>query len=118
MINPNKVIGFLNITGDWDPALIFVMGGAVTFNIFSFRFIKRKSKPIISREFSWHDRKDIDKRLIIGSILFGIGWGLSGICPGPAFVNISTLDPKVLAFVTSMVFGMIIFRFVDKNFLN
>jgi uncharacterized membrane protein YedE/YeeE len=115
MVNPDKVIGFLDITGEWDPALMFVMGGAVTFNLFSFMFIKKKATPITGKEFHWPTKKDIDCRLIVGSSLFGIGWGLAGICPGPGLVNISTLNPKALVFVGSMIIGMIIFKLVDKK---
>ena len=84
-------------------------------------FIKKKSTPIMTKEFYWPTRKDIDARLVVGSMLFGIGWGIGGICPGPGLVNVSTLDPKALTFVGSMIAGMLLFKFVDKklpSFIN
>lgn len=114
MVNPNKVLGFLDITRNWDAALIFVMGGAVVFNLFSFKFIKGKSKPIITGEFHWPTKKDIDTRLIMGSVIFGMGWGIAGICPGPAIVNLATFEMKALLFTAAMLAGMYLFKVVEK----
>lgn len=118
MVNPDKVKGFLDITRTWDPSLMFVMGGAVVFNFFSFKYIKTKSKPLTSDVFHWPTIKDVNKRLIIGSALFGIGWGIGGICPGPGLVNLATLDPKAVIFVTSMLVGMYLFKIFDENVLS
>ena len=101
MVNPKKVKGFLNIL-DWDPTLAFVMGSAVTVNLVLFYFIFKRKKPILDKEFHIPAKTIIDKNLIIGSILFGAGWGLSGLCPGPALVNIVKLDPKVIVFILIM----------------
>lgn len=115
MINPKKVIGFLDLFGSWDPALIFVMGGAVGLNLVLFKFILRRKKPIMIDSFSLPQIKSVDKKLIIGSILFGIGWGLVGICPGPGIVNLVQLDLKFSLFVLSMFVGFIFeFKFLRK----
>ncbi len=113
MINPDKVIGFLDIFGNWDYALVFVMAGAVIFNFFSFRFL-RSRKPICSHSHFWPTKMEVDKNLFIGSALFGIGWGLAGICPGPAIVNLVTLEPKAFVFVLSLVMGMFLFKVTQK----
>ena len=114
MVNPDKVIGFLDIFGEWDYALTFVMGGAVILNLITFRLIKRNKNPMFAEEFHWPTAKDIDKKLVVGSIMFGVGWGLIGICPGPGIVNLVTLEPKVLVFVGSMVLGMVVYKFLPK----
>lgn len=110
MTNPDKIIGFLNIFGEWDYALAFVMGGAVIFNVLSFKFIKRQNSPLFGTKFEWPTNNDIDKKLIIGSSLFGIGWGIAGICPGPGVANLITLNPKAIVFVISLLLGMYIFK--------
>ncbi len=113
MTNPDKVIGFLNLFGGWDYALAFVMGGAVIFNVVSFKFIKKRNSPLFGEKIEWPTAKHVDKKLIIGSTLFGLGWGIAGICPGPAIANIVTLDPKAMTFLGSMIIGMLIFKFTD-----
>lgn len=107
MINPHVVKGFLNLFGQWNYSLIFVMGGAVTFNFISFKVISNK-KPLCANEHFWPTNKDVDSKLIVGSALFGIGWGLVGICPGPAIVNLIKLDAKIIVFVISMIAGMLV----------
>ena len=108
MINPAKVLGFLNVFGEWDPSLAFVMIGALI--IFSplFHLFKNKEKPIFSTSFSISENKEIDKRLIFGSILFGAGWGLAGLCPGPAISSIALLNISSVTFVFSMFIGFYI----------
>lgn len=107
MVNPNKVLNFLDISGHWDPSLALVMLAAVSvFGVGYNMFIKHKSKPILAPSFSLPSKTDIDKPLIIGAILFGFGWGLAGICPGPAISNISAGDPKILGFIIMMLVGM------------
>ncbi len=110
MTNPQKVLGFLDLFGNWDYALVFVMGGAVIFNLVSFKFIKKLGRPKFGMNFSWPTKKDIDKKLILGSAFFGIGWGITGICPGPAIANLVQFDFKIIVFLLSMGFGMLIFR--------
>ncbi len=114
MTNPDKVIGFLDITGDWDYSLALVMGGAVTFNLIFYTWAKKRERPFLSKHFSWPTKTLIDKKLLIGSSLFGIGWGLSGICPGPALVNLVLFDLKVLLFVGCLLLGIIFFRKTEK----
>ena len=107
MINPKKVIGFLDLFGNWDPALIFVMGGAVGLNLLLFKLILKRKNPVMIDSFSIPKIKSVDRRLIFGSMLFGIGWGLVGICPGPGIVNLVQLDMKFSLFVLSMFAGFI-----------
>jgi uncharacterized membrane protein YedE/YeeE len=108
MINPAKVLGFLNLFGEWDPSLAFVMIGALI--IFSplFHLFKNKEKPIFSSSFSISNKKEIDKKLITGSILFGAGWGLVGLCPGPAITSIALLNMSSVTFVIAMFVGFYI----------
>lgn len=117
MVNPEKVRGFLDIFslhGGWDFSLVFVMGGAVMFNFFAFKFLQKR-KPMCSNEHFLPTKKDLDSRLIVGATLFGIGWGLVGICPGPALVNLVTFKSEILVFVVSMLAGMFIFNQIEKR---
>ena len=108
MINPAKVLGFLNVFGEWDPSLAFVMVGALIISSPLFHLFKNKEKPIFSTSFSISENKEIDKRLIFGSILFGAGWGLAGLCPGPAISSIALLNISSVTFVFSMFIGFYI----------
>ena len=108
MINPAKVLGFLNVFGEWDPSLAFVMIGALIISSPLFHLFKNKEKPIFSTSFSISENKEIDKRLIFGSILFGAGWGLTGLCPGPAISSIALLNISSGTFVFSMFIGFFI----------
>ena len=108
MINPAKVLGFLNVFGEWDPSLAFVMIGALIISSPLFHLFKNKEKPIFSTSFSISEKKEIDKRLIFGSILFGAGWGLTGLCPGPAISSIVLLNISSVTFVFSMFIGFYI----------
>ena len=108
MINPAKVLGFLNLFGEWDPSLAFVMIGALIVSSPLFHLFKNKEKPIFSTSFSISENKEIDKRLIIGSILFGAGWGVVGLCPGPAISSIALLNVSSVIFVFSMFIGFYI----------
>lgn len=108
MINPQKVLNFLDIFGQWDPSLAFVMGGAILLGIPGFRLAKGRTEPLFAEEFHLPTRSDITPGLIVGGVLFGIGWGLGGFCPGPAMTGLPTLDSKVLLFVAAMLAGMLI----------
>ena len=108
MINPAKVLGFLNVFSEWDPSLAFVMIGALIISSPLFHLFKNKEKPIFSTSFSISENKEIDKRLIIGSILFGAGWGLVGLCPGPAISSIALFNVSSVTFVFSMFIGFYI----------
>ena len=106
MTQPPKVLGFLDIFGRWDPTLAFVIAGAIAVSAAGFALARRASAPVFAPRHLWPTRKDIDRPLVAGAILFGVGWGLVGLCPGPALVNISTLSPRLLLFVLAMIAGM------------
>ena len=102
MTDPNVVIGFLDLFGDFNPALMFVLGGAVGTTLIAFRFVLRRPSPLLADGFQLPTGKDIDARLLIGAGLFGIGWGLAGYCPGPALVSAGALIDTALVFVPVM----------------
>lgn len=106
MANPAKVANFLDVFGSWDPSLAFVMMGAIAVTFPAFRLIKGDSKPIAADSFDLPTRKDIDKPLVLGASLFGIGWGLSGYCPGPAVVSLVVSWQSMLVFFPPMLLGM------------
>lgn len=110
MINPQKVIGFLDLFGSWDPSLAFVMAGAVAVNFFGFRLVTRKPNPLYSEKFDIPSRADLDLELIAGASLFGVGWGLVGLCPGPAVAALSASPSKAAIFVVAMLIGMTLAR--------
>lgn len=110
MANPKKVLGFLDITGDWDASLMLVMGGAVAVTAIAFRFVLRREKPLLEKTFNLPQKKDIDLPLIAGSALFGIGWGIGGYCPGPALTALSTLSSETIVFVVAMIAGGLVHR--------
>lgn len=105
MIDPVRVIGFLDITGAWDPTLLFVMGGALAVTLPAFPLVLKRPMPLYSEKFVLPSKKDVDWQLIAGSILFGAGWGLAGFCPGPAIAALVSASPGVFIFVIAMVAG-------------
>lgn len=109
MTDPNKVIGFLDVAGHWDPSLAFVMGGAVLVYAPLFRLVTRRPAPLFDPSFHLPTRRNIDARLVVGACGFGIGWGLAGYCPGPALVSIMSLGTGALVFAGSMLVGMAVF---------
>ena len=115
MVNPRRVRGFLDVAGHWDPTLIFVMVGALTVTALGYQLIFKHGKPLFETDFSLPINKLIDSRLIVGAILFGIGWGLSGFCPGPAIVGLSTFNLDIIIFVAAMIIGMKLFEFFDTR---
>ncbi|MGR5145788.1 DUF6691 family protein [Photobacterium alginatilyticum] len=109
MVDPHRVIGFLDITGAWDPSLMFVMGGALAvFMPIYLLVIKKRNAPVCSERFSLSNNRVIDKKLVGGAALFGLGWGIAGICPGPAVTSISGMNPSMLVFIAAMLLGMVI----------
>ncbi|KWV60911.1 hypothetical protein AS156_26185 [Bradyrhizobium macuxiense] len=111
MTDPQKVLGFLDIFGAWDATLAFVMAGAVAVTAAGFAIARNRTAPVVSAGFLWPDRSDIDAPLVAGAVLFGIGWGLVGICPGPALVNLAGLSLPIVVFVVAMIAGMIGYEF-------
>ena len=107
MTQPTKVLGFLDIFGRWDPTLALVMAAALAVSGFGFALERQRRRPVLAAQHLWPTRTDIDRPLVVGSALFGIGWGLVGLCPGPALVNVASLMPSVIVFVLAMASGMI-----------
>lgn len=108
MSQPAKVLGFLDILGRWDPTLAFVMASALAVSGLGYFLVQLRRRPLLAPKFLWPARKEIDRPLALGSALFGIGWGLAGLCPGPALENLASLSPRVAAFVLAMIAGMIL----------
>ena len=108
MVDPAKVLAFLDIAGDWDPSLAFVMAGAIPVAAIGFRLGARRRAPLCAPGFAPPTRQGIDARLVGGAVLFGLGWGLAGLCPGPALVLLGLVEAKVLVFVAAMIGGMLI----------
>lgn len=111
MTDPGKVIGFLDITGAWDPSLAFVMGGAVIVAFFAFAAARRRTTAFLGGAIQLPAQAPIDRRLLVGSLVFGAGWGLAGFCPGPAIVAAGAGHAQAVAFVLAMVAGMAVFEF-------
>lgn len=114
MTDPSKVIGFLDIAGQWDPSLAFVMGGAILVGLVAFRFAKKRTASFIGGAMHLPSKSDINRRLVIGSLLFGAGWGMAGFCPGPAITSIGTGNPKAVIFVIAMIAGMALYELADR----
>lgn len=114
MANPGKVLAFLDIAGSWDPSLALVMGGAIPVSAFAFIWAGRRQQSLLGCPIQLPDTSKLDKRLAIGGALFGIGWGLAGICPGPALVLLGAGVWKVLVFLGAMLAGMVLFEKIGK----
>src|SRR6476660_2751691 len=106
MTQPAKVLGFLDIFGRWDPTLAFVMAGALAVSSVGYALARHQTQPVLAAQHFWPKRSDVNRPLVIGSVLFGIGWGLVGLCPGPALENLASLSPHVFVFVIAMIAGM------------
>jgi len=105
MTDPTRVLNFLDVFGDWDPTLMFVLGGAVITTFIGYRLVLRRSQPLFAQTFQLPTRRDLDVKLMSGAALFGIGWGLSGYCPGPAFASFAGLTTPLMAMLLSMIAG-------------
>lgn len=114
MADPAKVIGFLDIAGNWDPSLAFVMAGAIAVCAFAFAFARKRSASFLGDAMHLPSRRDVDLRLVLGSLIFGIGWGLAGFCPGPALVAAGAGETKAALFVLAMLIGMAIFTAAER----
>lgn len=115
MTQPQKVIGFLDFFGDWDPSLAFVMIGAITVHFIFYKIIRKRNSPLFSTKWDVPEKSDVTPSLVVGSLIFGIGWGLGGYCPGPAITALGSLDSRPFVFVISMLTGMFIFKLADKK---
>ena len=118
MANPAKVLGFLDITGNWDPSLAFVMGGAIAVGAVAFAMARRRTRSFLGLEMRLPESTRLDRRLVIGSLMFGIGWGIAGFCPGPALVAVGMGEGKALLFAASMVAGMALFEWLESRRLT
>jgi len=115
MANPEKVLGFLDLFGAWDPSLALVMAGAIAVGLPVFFIAGRRGRTLLGGQIQLPTRRDIDRPLVVGSLLFGIGWGLAGFCPGPAVVATGAGEPKALVFTIAMLAGMLLFSFVERR---
>ncbi|ALO45478.1 DUF6691 family protein [Pseudohongiella spirulinae] len=115
MANPDKVLSFLDLAGAWDPSLAFVMGGAIVVGVIAFTFVRGRTHSLLGAPLKLPTKKDLDSRLIMGSLGFGIGWGLAGFCPGPALVAFGAGEMKAIVFVVAMLAGMGIFELLERR---
>ena len=115
MVNPQKVLNFLDFAGTWDPSLAFVLGGATGTAAIGFAFVRRRAAPLFSDRFQLPTAKDIDAPLVAGAVLFGIGWGLVGLCPGPAVAALTIAPRNVAVFVLALLAGMMLQRVYAKT---
>lgn len=114
MANPSKVLGFLDLTGNWDPSLAFVMGGALLVGSLAFPFAARRPQSLLGEAMRLPTATRIDRRLVLGSLTFGVGWGLAGYCPGPALVSLIHGGAKPLLFFVAMIAGMLLFELLER----
>lgn len=114
MTNPAKVIGFLDLAGKWDPSLAFVMGGAILVGVLAFRFARKRERSFLGAAMRLPTATNIDRRLVMGSLTFGAGWGLAGYCPGPALASLASGGAKPVIFTLAMLAGMALFEVLDR----
>lgn len=114
MANPARVLGFLDVTGTWDPALVFTMIGGIGVAAVGFALARRLPAPLLEATFNGPTARQIDRRLVGGSVLFGVGWGLAGICPGPGLVLVGALKLEGVLFVSAMVAGMALYELLQS----
>jgi uncharacterized membrane protein YedE/YeeE len=115
MVQPAKVLGFLDLAGRWDPSLALVMAGAIAVGLPAFTLARRRRETFLGLQMQLPTSRVIDRRLVGGSLLFGIGWGLAGLCPGPALVVAGLGEVKALGFVAAMLAGMALFEVLDRR---
>ena len=114
MTDPSKVIGFLDLAGSWDPSLGFVMGGAILVGLVAFRFAAGRDQSLLGDVMRLPTATHIDRRLVLGGLAFGTGWGLAGYCPGPALASLASGGSKPLIFAAAMIVGMVIFELLER----
>lgn len=115
MVDPAKILGFLDLAGRWDPSLALVMVGAVGVGLIAFTIARRRTRSLLGAEIRLPSARQIDRRLVIGSLTFGVGWGIAGFCPGPALVALGMGQFKALVFVAFMLAGMGLFEWLEKR---
>ena len=115
MTDPGKVIGFLDLFGTWDPSLAFVMGGAILVGLGAFRVAGTRATNLMGGAMRLPTSRDIDRRLVVGSLMFGAGWGLAGFCPGPALVSLGAGQDKAVVFVLAMLAGMAAYEWLERR---
>ncbi len=115
MANPAKVLGFLDVAGAWDPSLAFVMAGAIAVAAFAFAVARKRTVSLLGVAMKLPTARDIDRRLVLGSLVFGIGWGVAGFCPGPGLVALGMGQAKALVFVLAMLAGMGVFELLERR---
>lgn len=115
MANPAKVLGFLDLAGRWDPSLAFVMAGAIAVGAVAFRIARTRTSSVLGEPIRLPTSRQIDRRLLVGGLLFGVGWGIAGFCPGPALVALGMGDIKAVVFVCAMLAGMGIFELFGRR---
>ncbi len=115
MANPAKVLAFLDLAGNWDPSLALVMGGAIPVSAIGFYLVRYRATPLCGSSFQVPSNRQLDKRLVLGALGFGVGWGLAGFCPGPALVALGTGSLKAVVFVAAMLSGMLIFEALERR---
>jgi len=115
MANPAKILGFLDVTGAWDPSLLFVMAGAIGVASVAFAIARKRTRSFLGAEMKLPAARDIDRRLVGGSLLFGIGWGIAGFCPGPSLVALGMGEAKAFVFVAAMLLGMSAFELLERR---
>ncbi len=115
MANPAKVLGFLDLAGAWDPSLALVMGGAIAVALLPFAWARRQSRSLLGAPMQLPQKRELDRRLILGSLVFGIGWGIAGICPGPGVAILLTGHWQALLFVAAMLVGMLLFTALERQ---
>jgi uncharacterized membrane protein YedE/YeeE len=115
MTDPGKVLGFLDLAGAWDPSLAFVMGGGVLVGLVGFTLAKKRTTSFLGSAMHLPTSRDIDRRLVLGSLTFGAGWGLAGFCPGPGIVAMGAGESKAALFVVAMIAGMLVFEWLHRK---
>ena len=115
MTDPGKVTGVLDLFGQWDPSLALVMGGAIMVGVFAFAIAKKRTTTFLGGALHLPKSTDIDRRLVVGGLVFGAGWGLAGFCPGPALVSLGAGQPKAAVFVVAMLAGMYVFELLERR---